>query len=118
MNNKDLHGGRTLTTFYSVTVQLVFMYGYFSGIEESFSILSTILHIQTLVKLFSMLHILQSQEMNKTVLQMFYYLISKNTCHRNNNRCPGFTIKWCIMSNKFSSIINSTLYIILFNDDD
>ena len=45
MNNKDLHGGRTLTTFYSVTAQLVFMYGYFSGIEEFFSRLSTILHI-------------------------------------------------------------------------
>ena len=67
MNNKDLHGGRTLTIFYSVIGQLVFMYGYFSGIKEFFPRSSTILHTN---------------------------------------------------SNKFSSIINSTLYVILFIDDD
>ena len=70
------------------------------------------------MRLFSMLLILRSQEINKAVLQMFYYLISKNTCHRKNHRCPVFMIKWCVMSNKFSCIINSTLYIILFIDDD
>ena len=67
LNNKDLHGGNTLTTFYLVIAQLVFMYGYFSGIEEFFPRSSTILHIN---------------------------------------------------SNKFLSIINSSLYIILFIDDD
>ena len=120
MNNKDLDNGRTLTTFYSVIAQLVYMYGYFSGIAKFFSRSSTIWHIYNLCcwDCFLSWHMLRSQEINKAVLQMFYYLISKNTCHRNNNRCPGFTIKWCVMSNKFSSIINSTLYIILFNDDD
>ena len=49
---------------------------------------------------------------------MFYYLVSKNTCHRNNDRYLGFMIKWCVISNKFSNIINSTLYIILFINDD
>ena len=67
MNNKDLYGGRTLIIFYSVIGQLVFMYGYFSGIKEFFPRSSTILH---------------------------------TNCY------------------KFSSIINSTLYIILFIDDD
>ena len=48
MNNKDLQGGRTPTTFYSVIAQLVFMYGYFSVIEELFSRSSTILNIYNL----------------------------------------------------------------------
>ena len=42
MNNKDLDNGRTLTTFYSVIAQLVYMYGYFSGIAKFFSRSSTI----------------------------------------------------------------------------
>ena len=45
MNNKDLDSGRTLTTFYSVIAQLVYMYDYFSGIKEFFSRSSTILYI-------------------------------------------------------------------------
>ena len=45
MNNKNLDGGRTLTTFYSVIAQLVYMYGYFCGIEEFFSRSPIILHI-------------------------------------------------------------------------
>ena len=48
MNNKNLDGGRTLTTFYSVIAQLVYMYGYFSGIEEFFSRPPIILHIYNL----------------------------------------------------------------------
>ena len=36
INNKDLHGCRTLTTFYLLTAQLVVMYGCFSRIEEFF----------------------------------------------------------------------------------
>ena len=119
MNNKDLHNGRTLTTFHSVIAQLVYQYGYFSGIDEFFSRSFIILHIYNLCwDCFLSWHILRSQEKNKAVLQMFDYLISKNTCHRNNHICSEFTIKWYVMSNKFSSIINSTLYIILFIDDD
>ena len=120
MNNKDLDNGRTLTTFYSVIAQLVYMYGYFSGIAKFFSRSSTIWHIYNLCcwDCFLSWHMLRSQEINKAVLQMFYYLISKNTCHRNNHMCSGFTMKWYVMSNKFSSIINSTLYAILFIDDD
>ena len=76
MNNKDLPSCRTLNTFFSLIPQLVFMYGYFSGVEEFFSRLSTI---------FLSSHTLRSQEINKAFLQMFYYLISKNTCHRNNH---------------------------------
>ena len=45
MNNKDLDNGRTLTTFHSLIAQLVYQYGYFSGIDEFFSRSSTILHI-------------------------------------------------------------------------
>ena len=48
MNNKNLDGGRTLTTFYSVKAQLVYMYGYFCGIEEFFSRSPIILHIYNL----------------------------------------------------------------------
>ena len=119
MNNKDLDNGRALTNFYSVIAQLVYMYGYFSGIDKLFSRSSTILHIYNLCwDCFLSWHILRSEEINKAVLQMFYYLIFKNTCHRNNHICPGFTIKWYVMSNKFSSITNSALYIILFIDDD
>ena len=86
------------------------------GSRNFFSRSSTILHIYDLWwDYFLSSH---SQEINKAVFQMLYYLISKNTCQRNNHRCPRFTIKWYVMSNKPSSIVNSTLYIILFIDDD
>ena len=43
MYNQDLGSGRTLSTFYSVIAELVYICGYFSGIDEFFSRSSTML---------------------------------------------------------------------------
>ena len=73
--------------------------------REIFSRSSTILHIYNLWwDYFLSPHILRSKEINKAVSQMFYNLISKNTCHRSNHRCLGFTIKWYVMSNNFQAL--------------